>query len=87
MQQIVTTPDPETGAINPMQPPLPLAGTRVLWSKLYGDSLPLALASAAQQHDGLVVIVTPDSQEAEQLQRRLGFFCADQALDILCFPD
>ena len=87
MQQIVKTPDPETGAINPMQPPLPLAGTRVLWSKLYGDSLPLALASAAQQHDGLVVIVTSDSQEAEQLQRQLDFFCADQALDILCFPD
>ncbi len=87
MQQIVTTPDPETVAINPMQPPLPSAGTRVLWSKLYGDSLPLALASAAQQYDGLLVIVTPDSQEAEQLQRQLGFFCADQALDMLCFPD
>ncbi len=87
MQQIVTTPDPETDAINPMQPPLPSAGTRVLWSKLYGDSLPLALASAAQRYDGLLVIVTPDSQEAEQLQRQLGFFCTDQALDILCFPD
>ena len=87
MQQIVTTPDPETVATNPMQPPLPSAGTRVLWSKLYGDSLPLALASAAQQYDGLLVIITPDSQEAEQLQRQLGFFCADQALDMLCFPD
>ena len=87
MQQIVTTPDPETVATNPMQPPLPSAGTRVLWSKLYGDSLPLALASAAQQYDGLLVIITPDSQEAEQLQRQLAFFCADQALDMLCFPD
>jgi len=87
MQQIANTPDLETDAINPMQPPLPLSGARVLWSKLYGDSLPLALASAAQQYDGLLVIVTPDSQEAEQLQRQLGFFCTDQTLDILCFPD
>ena len=87
MQQIANTPDLETDAINPMQPPLPSSGTRVLWSKLYGDSLPLALASAAQQYDGLLVIITPDSQEAEQLQRQLGFFCTQQALDILCFPD
>ncbi|HED18464.1 MAG TPA: transcription-repair coupling factor [Gammaproteobacteria bacterium] len=70
-----------------MQPLLPAAGTRVLWSKLYGDSLPLALANAARLHNGLLVIVTPDSQEAEQLQRQLGFFCTDQTLDILCFPD
>ncbi len=87
MQQIVTTSDLESDAHNPMHPPLPSAGTRVLWSKLYGDSLPLALASAAQQYDGLLLIVTPDSQEAEQLQRQISFFCTSQALDTLCFPD
>lgn len=87
MQQIATKTDTGTDALNPMQPPLPPAGTRVLWSKLYGDSLPLALASAAQQYDGLLLIVTPDSQEAEQLQRQIGFFCSDRSQEILCFPD
>ena len=45
------------------------------------------LAGAAQAHDGVLVIVTPDSQQAERLQQQLRFFCADQTLDILCFPD
>ena len=36
---------------------------------------------------GLLLIVTPDSQEAEKLQQQLRFFCAELSDDILCFPD
>jgi len=72
---------------SPLQPRLPAPGARLCWSRLYGDSLPLVLAGAAQAHDGVLVIVTPDSQQAERLQQQLRFFCADQTLDILCFPD
>ena len=87
MHQTATDLPVAASGANPLQPQLPTAAARVLWSKLYGDSLPLVLASAAQRHDGLLVIVTPDSQEAEQLQRQLRFFCGDAALDILCFTD
>ncbi len=73
---------------NPLNPALPAAaGERRLWSRLYGDSLPLVLAQAASHHEGLLLIVTPDSQAAEQLQQQLDFFCTDPAPDILCFPD
>jgi transcription-repair coupling factor (superfamily II helicase) len=72
---------------NPLRPRLPDAASRLSWCRLYGDSLPLVLASAAQAHDGVLVVMTPDSQQAERLQQQLRFFCADPALEILCFPD
>ena len=87
MQQSVTKPDSANDVLDPMQPPLPSPGKRLRWSRLYGDSLALALGSAALRHDGLLLVVTTDSQEAEQLQSRVRFFCAELAEDILCFPD
>jgi transcription-repair coupling factor (superfamily II helicase) len=79
------TADPcETQALTPE---LPGAGRRILWSKLYGDSLALVLAQAALRSAGPLLIVTPDSQEAEKLQQQLRFFCAALSEDILCFPD
>ena len=71
----------------PLAPELPGAGQRILWSRLYGDSLSLVLAQAALSYAGPLLIVTPDSQEAEKLQRQLRFFCAGLSDDILCFPD
>ncbi len=70
-----------------LAPEFPATGSRLLWSKLYGDSLPLVLAQAARRYDGPILVVTPDSQEAEKLQQQLRFFCADLHDDILCFPD
>ena len=87
MSRAIATSHSTSGFISPLQPRLPAPGNRLLWSRLYGDSLPLALARAALGHDGLLVVVTPDSQEAEQLQQKLEFFCGERALDTLCFPD
>jgi transcription-repair coupling factor (superfamily II helicase) len=87
MSSSVVTKTADEPGDNPLQPVLPAAGARVIWSRLYGDSLPLVLARAAQTHDGLLLIVTPDSQDAERLQQQLQFFCADRTLQILCFPD
>ncbi|MDT8387580.1 MAG: transcription-repair coupling factor [Thiogranum sp.] len=84
-QAAVTSPD--ACFSNPLQPRLPARGGHLLWSKLYGDSLPLVLANAAQQHTSPLVMITPDGQAAEQLQHQLRFFCSDPALEILCFPD
>ncbi len=75
------------GDDNPLRPPLPEAGSRLIWSRLYGDSLPLVLARAAENRDGPVLVVTADSQDAERLQQQLIFFRADKSLDVLCFPD
>jgi len=87
MSSSVVTKTAVASGDSPLQPVLPAAGERVIWSRLYGDSIPLVLARAAQAHDGLLLIVTPDSQDAERLQQQLQFFCSDRALEILCFPD
>ncbi len=87
MSRATATTPSESRLTSPLHPRLPATGSRLRWSRLYGDSLPLALARAALEHDGLLVVVTPDSQEAEQLQQKLAFFCGERALDTLCFPD
>jgi len=87
MSHLTATTDSTSGLTSPLQPRLPAPGSRLLWSRLYGDSLPLALAQAALANDALLVVVTPDSQEAEQLQHKLDFFCGQRALQTLCFPD
>ena len=87
MSTATATNHSESRLTSPLQPRLPATGSRLRWSRLYGDSLPLALARAALAHDGLMVVITPDSQEAEQLQQKLAFFCGERALDTLCFPD
>ncbi len=87
MSQAVSHTSPDSRLADPFQSRLPEARQHALWSRLYGDSLPLVLANAVQQSERLLLVVTPDSQSAEQLQRQLRFFCADATLDILCFPD
>ncbi len=77
----------DSSSHSPLSPRLPKTGETLLWSRLYGDSLPLALAHAVNQHEGLAVIITSDSQEAEQLSAQLRFFSEDTNIDIRCFPD
>ena len=68
------------------------------WHGLQGSSLSLAVANAAMQSKGPVLIVTANTEEAEQLRRELQFFCTnrpeqdlaadkDQDLPIFLFPD
>jgi len=72
---------------NPLLPGLPSPGQHLVWSRLYGDGLPLTLARAVDHYDGLLLIVTVDSQDAERLQEQLRFFCSEPAVDVLCFSD
>ncbi len=87
MSQTATSSPPVAGLVNPLQPRLPERGRCMTWSRLYGDSLSLVLARAACDYAGLMVIVTPDSQESERLQQQLHFFSRDTGLEIRCFPD
>ncbi len=70
-----------------LTPDVPHAPEQLVWTGLGGDSLPLAIANAARQHEGLVVVVTPDMQTAELLQDQITFFAAQQALPVTTFPD
>lgn len=70
-----------------LEPALPGRAVRRLWTGLSGDSLPLALASAMAQFEGLLVVVAPDTQTAELLQDQVRFFSGDQGQPVTTFPD
>jgi transcription-repair coupling factor (superfamily II helicase) len=59
----------------------------IRWSNLHGASKSLALAQAAVDHTGPLVIVTPDTSHAIQLEKEIRFFSHGQDLEIHLFPD
>ena len=70
-----------------IEPVLPGERRVVTWTRLAGDSLPLALAHAARRRGGPLAVITPDMQSAEVLQEQLEFFLAGSAIGIKTFPD
>ncbi|MBI2381080.1 MAG: transcription-repair coupling factor [Gammaproteobacteria bacterium] len=69
-------------------PPLPVdAGDRRFWGQLPGSSLSLAVAQAAQAHDGLVLVATPDMPTAIRLEQEIALFLGESALPVMGFPD
>ncbi|MEN8108124.1 MAG: transcription-repair coupling factor [Pseudomonadota bacterium] len=71
---------------SPLSPVLPASG-RLSWTRLAGDSLSLAIASAAQDQRGLLVVITPDMQTADRLSDQLGFFLDGSDVTRHLFPD
>ena len=58
---------------------------KIAWGNLVGSSLALCLSEAIQQHDNLVVLVTPDTPSALRLEQELGFLLPD--IPVMLFPD
>ncbi len=59
----------------------------VHWRGLIGSALPFALAQAVLEQRGrLLVVVTPDTHSAQQLEQAIGFFLEDRA-PVLHYPD
>lgn len=60
-----------------------------IWGRLYGSSLPLALAEYCQQTNGIKVLIAQDNLSASQLQAELTFFLNpnEATQEILFFPD
>ncbi|MFD2111002.1 transcription-repair coupling factor [Thiorhodococcus fuscus] len=81
-------PDTAPHRCSALTPPRPSrAGERLLWGRLYGASPGLAIARAAQEHEGLALVIAQDVQAAGRLREELRFFLADTDLPILGFPD
>ncbi|MEJ2612427.1 MAG: transcription-repair coupling factor [Candidatus Thiodiazotropha sp.] len=73
---------------SPLRPTLPVAsGERIQWGGLHGCSASLAIAHAALDYQGLILIVTPDMQSATRLESELRFFLSDADLPVVNFPD
>jgi len=56
------------------------------WTGLHGSSTALALLSAAQAHDGIVLVVTRSSHQSHVLEQDIRLF-SDGTLPVLHFPD
>ncbi len=76
-------------SLSPLLPPLPqTAGARLDWTHLYGASQGLAVASAAERHTGLVLVVVPDPASAIKLETELRFFLGGAgSVPVMHFPD
>jgi transcription-repair coupling factor (superfamily II helicase) len=72
------------------EPPIPAKGQRLSWSNLSGCADALAVSELADQHDGLIVVVTHDSASADRWHEAVEFFRADSESppwECLQFPD
>src|ERR1700676_1231010 len=70
-----------------LEPPLPLGSTPVVkWGKLYGAAAALALAEAAPNALGPLIVIARSSREAETLSDEIRFF-AGPDLAVRIFPD
>lgn len=79
---------PDLPLSSPFHPVCPTkAGFRSHWGRLYGSSYGLVLSSAAEQHDGPVLVITADMAAAQKLEYSLRFYQAGNSVSILKFPD
>ena len=72
--------------------PLPdRAGDRRHWGNAIDSASAWAVANIAEQHQGLTLVITANSEQADQLYDELPFFLGPQtdsaALEVLYFPD
>ncbi len=73
--------------LSPLAPSIPArAGDRKRWGRLYGSSRGLALARAAEAHEGPVLAIVPDTPTAIRLVEELSFY-ARAPESITQFPD
>jgi len=56
------------------------------WAGLHGSSVALALLSAARTHDGIVLVLTRSSHQAQRLEQDVHLF-SDGDLPVFHFPD
>ncbi|MEJ2396102.1 MAG: transcription-repair coupling factor, partial [Candidatus Thiodiazotropha sp.] len=77
-----------TNTASPFQPPLPQADNeRLQWGQLYGCGGALAIANAALNTSGLLLVVAQDVTSAIRLERELRFFLGDAGVAVINFPD
>ncbi len=67
--------------------PLPgRPGAELAWGQLYGSAVSLAVAEAAADHPGPVLLIARSPRHADQLAAEIRFF-AGPGLEVLAFPD
>jgi transcription-repair coupling factor (superfamily II helicase) len=84
-----TSSNTEPNALSdPSRPQLPEAENgRLQWGRLYGVSDALAIAAAAREYAGLVLVLIKDVQSAAELATSLEFFFSGADIQVFSFPD
>ena len=71
-----------------IKPPVPGLSGKTYWSRLYGSAKALALTHLMQQTEQLLVVITANSVQAENLVREVSVFNTDTEMyPILTLPD
>jgi transcription-repair coupling factor (superfamily II helicase) len=70
-----------------LDPALPSADSPLIkWGRLYGGAAALAIAEAAAKAPGPLIVLTPNTRDAEALSEEIAFFAADN-VPVRVFPD
>lgn len=59
---------------------------RIKWTSLSGSAKSLAIAKAAQEHNGPLIVITQDTAQAYQLEKEIRFFSDNKDLLVNLFP-
>ncbi|MCC6206925.1 MAG: transcription-repair coupling factor [Gammaproteobacteria bacterium] len=84
------TPDasPAASRVSPFNPPLPRPdGGAFEWGRLYGSGAGLAIAGAARDHNGPVIVLTSGMPATERLEHELKFYLAASDPHVQILPD
>jgi len=79
----------DSSYLSPLAPALPHGpGDRQRWARLYGGATGLAIFQGADRHPGPVVVITPDTPAALQMEEQLRFYRGSaESLPLLHFPN
>src|SRR5579863_5203674 len=70
-----------------LDPALPSTDSPLVkWGRLYGAAAALAIAEAAAKASGPLIVITPNSRDAEALSEEIAFF-AGPNIAVRVFPD
>ncbi len=71
-----------------LSPPKPSSAAKDLtWHNLTGSSIALAIGRLIENHDGPLLIVTPDAPQAHRLEHEIQYFTPSYQQQVLVFPD
>ena len=71
-----------------VNPPKPKDSNRdITWQQLAGSSIALALGQLIEQHEGPLLIVTPDAPQAHRLEHEVQYFAPSWRQQVMVFPD
>ena len=75
--------------MNPFRPPLPSDSYQTqYWSDAHGSARSLAIAEAAQQADGPIIVICENNESVEALRRELRYFLTSAPeLELFALPD